>query len=84
MVCHKICDYTYSGNIIPSAEIAILFRGSLLLDQLFNQLLFLNEECPDDSILDTICTARTSISALYCLFILRKSGVFTRTKGWNL
>jgi hypothetical protein len=82
LVCHVNCDYTYNNN--PSPSEVNLFRGGLLLNQLFDQFLFLNEECSYNPILDTICTARTTVSTLYCLFVLGKTSVFTGTESWNL
>ena len=84
LICHVNCNYTYNKNLSPSSVIAILFRSGLLLNQLFNQLLFLNEKCPHNPILDTICAARATISTLHSLLVLGKTGVFTRTKGGNL
>jgi hypothetical protein len=82
LICDVNC-YTYSippdGNVI-----AILFGGGLLFNQLLHQLLFLNKECPYNPILDTVCTARTTVGTLYCLLILGKTGVFLGTKGGNL
>jgi hypothetical protein len=75
--------YTY--NIPPDGNvIAILFGGGLLFNQLLHQLLFLNKECPHNAILDTVCTARSTVGTLYCLLVLGKTGVFLGTKGGNL
>ena len=55
-----------------------------MLHQLFHQLLFLNKEGPHNSILDTVCTARSTVGTLYCLLILGKTHVFFGTKGRDL
>ena len=55
-----------------------------MFNQLLHQLLFLNKECPHNAILDTVCTARSTVGTLYCLLILGKTGVFLGTKGGNL
>jgi len=84
LVCHVNCDYTYNNNPSPSEAIAILFCGGLLLNQLFHQLLFLDEECSHNPILHTICATRATVGTLYCLFILGKTGIFAGTESWNL
>jgi hypothetical protein len=61
-----------------------LFGGSLLLHQLFHQLLFLDEECSYNSVFDAICATRATICTCYRLLVLGEASIFARTKSGNL
>jgi hypothetical protein len=61
-----------------------LFRSSLLLEQLLNQLLFLDEECSYNSILDTVCATGASVGTLDGFLVLGEAGVFARAEGRDL
>jgi hypothetical protein len=67
-----------------NANANYLFCTCFLLEKLFDQLLFFNEEGSDYSILDAIRTTGPSIGTLHCLLVLGESGIFTGSKSGNL
>jgi len=75
------CYSKYKDHPPLSIVNPTLFRSSLLLEQLLHQLLFLDEECSYNSILDTVCAAGASVGTLDGFLVLGETGVFARAEG---
>lgn len=60
-----------------------LFGSLLLLDNLLDNLLFLNKESTDDLLLDTVTASSATVSTVNGLLGLGGSGVLTGTESGN-
>jgi hypothetical protein len=54
-----------------------------LFEHLLDNLLLLNQERADDTVLDTSCASRSTIGSLHSLLWARDGGVFAWSEGWD-
>lgn len=71
---------TPQSNQIMST-LTLLLR---LFEHLLDDLLLLNQECPDNAVADTVATSRSSVGALDGLLWAGDLGVLAGSESWDL